>query len=142
METITNEESMQKCWYCKRNYADPKYLNIEERRTTSTKIVGIKKYTSTNTREWKVERCKECYEIHKKGEFFIGISSLISYFASYVLLCYWSEGIGDWIKYILFIFAAAIPLFVVMYILQFFIGHYYAYKYKVKTKWAKGGDII
>lgn len=132
----------QKCWYCKRNSADPQYLNIEKNETTETTLKGFKKYTKSTTKEWKVVRCKECYEIHQKGEKLTKIAVLITYISSYILICYWAKGVGEWIKYIVILFIALLPTLVLSYVLTFAIGHYYAHKFDIKTRWSRGGDVL
>jgi hypothetical protein len=142
MERLKPDISKQKCWYCKRNDADSEYLNIEKNETTQTTIKGFKKYTKTSAKEWKVVRCKECYEIHQKGIKLTEVVSLITYISSYVLLCVLFQGTGEWIKYIIFLFIALLPTYVFAYLFTLFQGYYYAYKYNIKTRWSRGGDVL
>jgi hypothetical protein len=136
------KQSTQLCWYCKRNLSDPEYLNIEENTSTNTEIKGIYKKTTTTKKQWKVVRCKECYEVHNIGENLKGYIFLVLYILSYVLLCIYIDAKEPWLKYVLMIFFALFPTFLVLYIIYFTIGYYNAYKYKTKPKWARGGDVL
>ena len=136
------KQSAQLCWYCKRNPSDSQYLNIEENTSTNTEIKGIYKKTTTTKKQWKVVRCKECYEIHNIGESIKGHLFLIIYIVSYSMLCYFITFKEQWFKYILMIFFALVPTLLLLYIIYFTIGHYNAYKYKTSPKWARGGDVL
>ena len=142
MEKKIDENSTQKCWYCKRNNSDSKYLNNEKEEKVEVTIKGFYKYKKKSTKEWKVVRCKECYEIHQKGNKLVEIVSLITYLASYILLCYNLQEIKGWLKFIIFIYLAGIPTYVFAYIFTLTIGYFYAYKYNIKTKWSRGGDVL
>jgi hypothetical protein len=136
------KENNQLCWYCQRNPSEPEYLNIEEKISTDTEIKGIYKKTTTTKKNWKVVRCKQCYEIHKKGEGIKGYLFLIIYVISYIVLCYYLPARDPIVKYIIMIFFALVPTVLLLYIIYFTIGYYNAFKYKTRPKWARGGDIL
>jgi len=136
------EKLNQKCWYCKRNDADPKFLNTEENQSTEVKLKGFYKYKKTTTKTWKVVRCKDCYEIHQKGNREIGIASVIAYLISYILLCVLFDASKNWFEFFIFLFLALVPTYIIAYITAFSLGHFYASKYNTQPKWSRGGDVL
>jgi len=140
MEKVGYKNIEQKCWYCNRNNADPDSLNVEESQSTNVTIKGIYKYKKTTKRNWKVVRCTECKEIHKKGDAAIGIITILAYISSYITVCFFFE--DHWFKYIVGLFLALFPTYVIAYVITFCTGHFYAIKYNTKTRWSRGGDVL
>lgn len=129
-----NVNSIQKCWYCKRNPADNIYLNINEVNKDRVEIKGATKVKHKKTVIHKVVRCKECFEIHKKGETVITIAFVVTFICSIGFLMDITNN-----SIVQSFFLSLISCIVIGSIIRFLIGTYFAMKYKTKPEWARGG---
>lgn len=127
-----NVDIVEKCWYCKRNLADNKYLNIEEVSRNWLEITGLPKIKHQKTRKYTSKRCKNCFYIHKKVDkifiatFTISFLCLIIYFLEY------------WHSYSFEFLVLPIIFFIVfMPIAHILIEIYFAKKYNTKPKCAR-----
>lgn len=129
-----NVDIVEKCWYCKRNPADDKYLNIEEVSRDWVEITGITKIKHQKKIEYTSKRCKECFKIHKKANkifittFTISFLCLVVYF-----LEYWHDYSFEFLVLPIIFFIIFIPL------AHFLIEIYFAKKYNTKSKSARIG---
>lgn len=142
MEKILKEGSTILCGYCERNDADPKFLNLEVEEKRKTEIRGAYKYHTNLREEWKVQRCQQCYEIHQKGSNLIGVGCISTYIITYIFSCIILQSVPGGFKYFILLILAFVPTVIVGYLLTFIIGTFNARKYKIKTRWANGGDVL
>lgn len=134
-------DKKQKCWYCKRNDADESSRNAEISNSTNMEFSGIYKYKVKTSKERRIARCKECEIVHRKGIKTIDNISLLLYPICYIFLLIIIEGNG-WFKYFILIFLSVIPWYFLTYLVNLFVGSYYANKYKTQPRWAGGGDVL
>lgn len=128
--------NVQKCFYCKRNPPDDKYINLEEVIRYHTELKGAIKIKHKKTTKYIVNRCEQCFKVHQKGRKFIKVIFITSFLCSFVyFLEYWhTSNFGALVLSLMFC-----VIFIL--IVNFLTGTYFAKKYDTKPEWGRAGYL-